>query len=218
MEFLNLFRKKAVSSAHSGAPSSNSEVLGAELIDACLEGDVARAADLLKRGANPNYARESMFGAENCLYFAIGRPALLKLLLSSGADPNHRAGDRDLLLEFACAEGIDELATFLLEHGATLHTRDKDGWTPLMFACGNAPNATLVSKLLRMGSDPNECDNDGWSALMNAAKTGDNNVVTLLIRAGAKANSIDKDGNTPARVALQFGHSQTAGLLTAKAR
>jgi ankyrin repeat protein len=87
-----------------------------------------------------------------------------------------------------------------------------------MFACGNAPNAALVTELLRIGSDPNECDNDGWSALMNAAKTGDNNVVTLLIREGANANSIDKDGNTPARIALQFGHSQTATLLTAKVR
>ena len=195
------------------------QAIGEELLNACVEGNVRLVLRLLNEGADPNYVRVGIFGGENALHYAWGsgqRREMLALLLNHGADPNIRLeGNKGLPFEVACAEGDFETAMLLLRHGASVQTKDSDGWTPLMLAVGNATSRVLVKELLSHGADPNSADNEGWSVLMNASKYGDSGVIEMLLKSGANPNARDKDGASPLSVAKQFGQQNVITLLKA---
>jgi ankyrin repeat protein len=182
-----------------------------------MNGDTDRVRQLLRSGADPNYVQTVPFlGTKvNALYYAFARPGneMLRLLLEHGANPNFQA--EHLALDLACAEGNVEGAMLLLRHGASVHTRDADGWTPLMLAVGLVPDVELVKELLSRGADPNAAANDGWSVLMSAAKTGDPEVIRLLLQHHADPNARAKNGSSPLSVAVASGRQSTVALLKA---
>ena len=81
----------------------------------------------------------------------------------------------------------------LLQAGADVNAKNKDGDTALMLAAIRGP--MIVSVLLKAGADVNAKNNDGETALTLAADICPfPEVVSLLLQAGADANAITSNG------------------------
>jgi ankyrin repeat protein len=92
-----------------------------------------------------------------------------------------------------------ELVQVLLERGADINVRNKDGNTPLLQAL-NRPDLDrleVVQALLDGGADTNIQDNNRMSPLHFAASDGDLEFVQVLLERGADINVRNKDGDTP---------------------
>jgi ankyrin repeat protein len=60
---------------------------------------------------------------------------MVKLLLSSGSNPNYRLGEHGYtLLMLAAKKGYDQVASLLIEAGADVHARNDFGETALKLA------------------------------------------------------------------------------------
>jgi uncharacterized protein len=100
--------------------------------------------------------------------------------------------------------GRDKVATVLLENGADVNARDKDGRTALMFSAGIV-QADLVALLLKHGADVNAQEKDGRTALVRAVGNAGVDVVNLLLEKGARVNVKDRQGWTALMRAASFG-------------
>lgn len=124
---------------------------------------------------------------------------LADVLLSSGAQVDY--------LPPGCQEGADELK---------LETRS--GWperggefgchTPLMGAVGSG-NRIMVDLLLNAKAKVNyQSRQDGWTALMLAARVGDPQIVSGLLRRGANPHLKNNEGQTAADIAKETGNTK----------
>jgi len=80
--------------------------------------------------------------------------------------------------------GLD-IITLLLENGAALDSKNRDGATALMSASANG-YMEVVKFLLEKGIDINARDNSGMTALRYAVANENDDVARLLKTAGAK--------------------------------
>ncbi len=141
---------------------------------------------------------------EDKLFFAVSDINKVRELLEQGADVN---GDNcwhtpALVSAARCQQNLDVIR-LLIERGANVNAKDKDGNTALMMAVKNG-YLDKIQLLIANGADVNARDNKGSSVLMqNAADTAplgfierNANFVQLLIESGADVNAIDKDGKT----------------------
>ena len=74
-------------------------------------------------------------------------------------------------LSFSLSHTLIDLATFLLDAGADVNTRDCDGHTPLMLACGyvdmcmHVHSVGMARLLLLRGADVHARNRLGWTVL-----------------------------------------------------
>lgn len=142
---------------------------------------------LLKAGADPNIQNHE--GQTALMKAAQYQPIIMQDLINSGADPT--AIDKELNSVFLKAimnEKNDELALkSLIQAGANINAKDKDGYTPLMYTAQSRPN--LIKFLVEHGVDINAVDVDGCSALF-LAMSEKPIAVQYLLEAGAEFSSI----------------------------
>lgn len=127
---------------------------------------------------------------------ALGNAARVKELLD--ADPSLLdAPGRDgrTPLHWAITRGRDEVATMLIERGASAGVLDGDGNTPLLLAVHGAKSG-IVSLLLDKGADPAVAGQDGWTPLLIACQQSANDVVEMLLAKGADAKRPGPHGET----------------------
>jgi hypothetical protein len=100
----------------------------------------------------------------------------------------------------------------LLEEGANVDVKDKDGWTALMRAAheGNEP---LIKLLLDNKADVNEKDPNGETALMTASERGHTAAARVLLIAGAEVNAESKVGGKAVTLASRNCHEEVVNLL-----
>ena len=79
---------------------------------------------------------------------------------------------------------LEEL-TALIANGAEVNAKDKDGWTPLMYAAANG-HLEIVDFLISKGADVNAKSKDGRTSQMQAVLDGHPDVVEFLKQQGAK--------------------------------
>jgi ankyrin repeat protein len=138
---------------------------------AALSGDLSVMKLLLEKGADPNIptvAGTTAFMAAAGINWVVAQtftedpPTQLeavKLCLEKGADVN-AANSMGLTAVFGAANrGADDILAFLVEHGARLDVKDKEGRTPMVWAEGvflatNAPERkpstiALIEKLMK---------------------------------------------------------------------
>jgi ankyrin repeat protein len=124
--------------------------------------------------------------ATNYLVIAAGDNDVVtaEKLLAAGADINR--GDRIELwgstpLSMAILRCHADMVVYLLDHGADINGRNRNGTTPLMQAVANREGSIeLVRLLISRGADLNLKDSEGSSALDYATISRNTNAVELL--------------------------------------
>mmetsp|Transcript_532 Transcript_532/g.1094 ORF Transcript_532/g.1094 Transcript_532/m.1094 type:complete len:193 (-) Transcript_532:208-786(-) len=126
----------------SHADSTND--LGAQFFDAVQNDDIARAARLLKDGADIN--TQSPGGLQTPLMQSVlsGYEDMVQFLLSKGADTTIPEKDGYTPMHGAGFQGRAKIAAMLLNHGVGLRDKHpKDGYEPAVRACwGSEPRHT----------------------------------------------------------------------------
>jgi len=120
--------------------------------------------------------------------------------------------DADVALLEAASEGRVHDVRTLLDQGADVNLKARDGSTPLMFAALGG-RTEVVSLLLERGTDVNAEDEHGWTTLMLAAQGGHTEVVDLLLEHGADVNARTHVGLTALGLAKGYGHTEVVSLL-----
>jgi len=105
------------------------------------------------------------------------------------------------------AFGVDDMVPFLLDIGANISSRDRNGKTALHYAIDEDNNDILELLLLtaeeRSQTIINDRDNQGNSPLHQALKADAREAVLLLLDyAYIDVNCIDQQGNTPLLLAV----------------
>lgn len=114
-------------------------------------------------------------------------------LLSRGAEVK-AAGETALL--FAAMRGDVKAVSALLDNGADVNVRHKDGWSGLLLAAVNG-HSPVVQVLLDKGAKVDAKEKlMGQTALIWASKGGYTALAKALLKAGANVNVRDKFGGT----------------------
>jgi ankyrin repeat protein len=117
-------------------------------------------------------------------------------------------------LRMAIESGNDELATLVVESGASLKAATKKMETPLMLAAGAGLTAT-VKAMIENGAEMEKSFKGvgGRTAMHFAAKAGHAATVIALAKLGAQSNAVDALGMTPLFLACQEGHVRVVDAL-----
>lgn len=137
--------------------------------------------------------------------------AILRLLLSAGADPNVRDEEGDAALMYVSHPTAIRL---LLEAGANVTLRNRDGQSVLHYA-NRFADPESVRLLLAAGADPHAEDNEGCTPLfcrgIGLADSPD--ILSLLLQAGADLRHANHAGQTAVDDALTHAAYAHAALL-----
>ena len=116
---------------------------------------------------------------------------------------------------FAAADrNCIDLATILLDQGASVDARDRLGGRPLSLAARSG-HLEMVELLLQRGAPINARDLSGATALYDAAERGQTAVVQRLIDRGADVNLRGRSGTSPVAAAAFAGRNQVVRMLLA---
>jgi ankyrin repeat protein len=117
----------------------------------------------------------------------------------------------------AASNGEIEKVRSLLNKGAKVNAKDKDGVTALMWASEKG-QTEIVNILLSKGAEVNARENNsGMTALMVAAAEGHTAIVEALLAKGADVNAKDYNlGATPLMGAAEYGYLNIIRTLIAK--
>lgn len=115
---------------------------------------------LLAHGAHPQPgSRASLVGAVELR----AAPAVARILVEAGDDPNQRRGDGTPVLVLSARRGDTAVVDQLLQAGADVDAVDAKGWTALMHAV-ERDEQDVVSVLLLAGADIEKANADGVTA------------------------------------------------------
>lgn len=115
----------------------------------------------------------------------------------------------------ALKNGYTVIANILLTAGADPNTRDEQGFTPLLLACGKASKGykEITGKLIRLGADVNARDPLGWTPLLLALSAGTVETIELLLEHGANPLVRTRKGENALSLAQKFGKVELLNLL-----
>ncbi len=171
---------------------------------ACTNRSAAMVERLLQAGADPNAA---LWTGETPVMVCArtGNVETVKLLLSHGADLNAKETQQEqTALMRAVAEKHPDVVRALIDRGADVRARSKDGFTALLFA-GQQGEVASAKMLLAAGADVNERTPKNGTALVVAAASGREQFAISLLENGADPNAADAYGVTALHYAVPRG-------------
>ena len=141
------------------------------------------------------------YGVEGALLSGDTSFDVVSCLLNHGADINAPMNGKYTALMMACRSQHVRLVKFLLQQGANVQVKDKDGKTALHFACEltftwKPASCDLLNCLTENGADINALRKDNRTPLMVASSCGGVDQITFLIERGANVHLQDKNGDT----------------------
>lgn len=155
------------------------------------------------------------------LLYAAGRGDMstVRKALDTGLSVNAANHVGGTALMSACACYCVEMVAYLLEIGAEVTLRTKDGRTALHASVGSTPSLPekqqeCVRLLLRHSAQVNVQDKSGITPLMNAAWFGCALCVPDLLKAGADVGLKDTQGRTAKDLAVSKGRHEIVKILT----
>ena len=138
-----------------------------------------------------------------------GNLELVELLLSRGANIEHRDKKGFTPLIIAATSGHLNIVNFLLKKGADIEVQaERTRDSPLSLACSNG-QYHVVELLLRRGANKEHRNISDYTPLSLAASGGYIDVIKLLLTYGAEINSRtgSKLGISPLMLAAMNGHT-----------
>ena len=135
------------------------------------------------------------------------------MLIKLGCDVNTKTSAvQQTVLHLAASRGLLEYARVVLENGAHINNRDRDGATPFMTAAtyGKLP---LVNYLAQSGADINVPTNRGLTPLSVAVQNGNGAVVQELLKLGSDTDICDVQGNNALIHSVVGGQSDITQML-----
>ena len=139
----------------------------------------------------------------------------VRSLLRQGAYANAAEGDGLSTLHWAARSGEPEIAKILLDAGATVDARTRNGaYTPLHEA-SKAGNASVARVLLEAGADPAARTTAGGATPLHfAAISGSAAAVEVLLESGAEIDPREGESEqTPLTWAAASNHLETVSAL-----
>lgn len=188
--------------------------LAAYLQDYTLIGtDIQPLRFLLRNGVPADLPDEdgitpSMWAAQK------GHESVLRLLISSGASVNSKDNDGKSLLLYAVDGGKEQIIDILVSKGA--NTRDLNkSQSNLLMAGVTKGSYDLVRYILKRFKNRlvNTADENGQTALFYAIESGNQDIVSLLLKNGAKVNIYDKSDLSPLNYAIRAGKKSVVKLI-----
>ena len=168
---------------------------------------------LLEHGASVHIRnKDGQMPLHTASYRGLG--VMVALLLNSGGDVDAQDNDAmtplHLVFQRQPFVGNDDAETVrvLLEHGASVHIRNKNGKLPLHTASHHCL-PRIVALLLECGADADAQDNDAMTPLhlVSRYRSENNHKVTktaqLLLEHGANVHMRNKNGQMPLHLASQ---------------
>lgn len=185
-EAIRLIDRKGVAVDAELQHPMSASILTTPLFVAIQEGNSDTAKALVARGANINRTNDS--GYTPLMRASTDDPAMVKILLELGADPNfYRPGDGANALSFAAhcedKENAAQTVRLLIEAGADVEMPSDEEQSVLMLAArANLPEVAKL--LLEAGADPDRtCRLKwalGWTALDHAINEHGTEVEAVL--------------------------------------
>ena len=125
---------------------------------------------------------------EACARLLAERGAPANALRPNGTVNTNVGASSGGVLNDTAKRAMPELSQFLLEHGASLESTDRERFTLLMQAVLSMEprRDQMVEWLLSKGADPNAKNDRGDTAYVLAARVGIPSTLSILVKAGAK--------------------------------
>jgi ankyrin repeat protein len=163
----------------------------------------------------------AVLGSAFCI-FAATNAAVAKVRVCQEQDQHYdqikaSAGplESNAALSAAADKGCMTLARRLLDDGASLGSRDRQGAMPLTHAA-RAGNNDIVELFIARGAAINARDLDGSTALYVATEQDNQQTVQALVAHGADINLPGRSGLTPIEAAAYMGNETLVRLLLDK--
>lgn len=163
-------------------------------------GDVAQARAWLDAGLLPNF-EGSLIGNGLMIGAWEGNISMMALFLSRGADVNAVNVHGETALLHASWKGHLDAVRWLVAQGAQLNRQGK-AWSALHYAAF-AGHEAVVRYLLTQGAEVNALSPNGSTPLMMAAREGQAEIATALLKAGAQGGINNDNGENAVRWAMR---------------
>jgi ankyrin repeat protein len=191
------------------------------LMHACEIGDSATVKLLVTKGANLTSIDSNEF---NCLHYASknGQTEALKILLENKVNPNEVVKTSKYSpLHFAVDSGNFVAVKMLVDYGANIEYRNLEGNTPLSNAALGG-KVEIANFLISKGANVNNkgvensswADNNAKTVLHFGIKSGNSQVVRLLLDSGANTFIRDGAGDDAYDFAIKVKQMSIAALIS----
>ncbi|XP_018302806.1 ankyrin repeat domain-containing protein 16 [Mycetomoellerius zeteki] len=112
----------------------------------------------------------------------------------------------------------EDILKYLLGKGASVDALKRGDWTPLMLACTKSGLTACQCIDALLAANANAClrNKDGWTPLLIACRTGDENVINILLKHLPKCiDDRSNNGRSALHIAAFHGHERVINLLVA---
>jgi ankyrin repeat protein len=170
----------------------------------------------LEAGANPKYKDKTgntalnyaaSYGSASSVYNLINQAGNVYTGTHENGNPQSTNSRSVTTLMEAAASNNHSRIQQLLETGAAINARDKNGYVALVHAIKSA-SCKASQILIESGADINALDNKKRTPLMIAAESGNNACLSVLLQAGASFDHIALDGSTAVSMAVKNGNME----------
>lgn len=116
------------------------------------------------------------------------------------------------LISIAARRGHKDMVLRMLDAGANIDEKDKNGTTPLMHALDRG-HIKLALSLIEFGADLHVCTKNGISTAYMAAKSGSLEILKIIIESGEDINVNTNNGYGLMHAAAMNGHNEILSYL-----